>query len=287
MNPCSVISFKDTKQNTFKGLIFGKGNAKRIIILVHGLGGSAFSMLNVVEKLADKNTAILTFNNRGHDVISRLGTKRKGKLPYGGAAHEVFTDCVDDIDGAIRFAKKQGAREIYLAGHSTGCQKSIYWAAKKGKGVKGIILLAPVSDWAAGVAKHGKVKVARAAKHARALVARGKKHELLPEKVWPEILDAQRFLSLYTPDSVEETFSYAQPIKNPTLLKKVSKPILVLWAGKDEYNRIPAKDITAWFSSHLSPKSQLRIIKGANHGFKKSEIEVARCIRGWLHSIHH
>ena len=30
-----------------------------------------------------------------------------------GEAHEVFTDCVDDIQGAVNLAKQKGAKEIY------------------------------------------------------------------------------------------------------------------------------------------------------------------------------
>src|SRR3989344_5183299 len=173
--------------------------ARRAVVWVHGLGSSMFSKLEITRLIADKETAVLMFNNRGHDKISPLvvaGTKWR----KAGSAHEKFTDCVDDIEGAIKFAKKAGAKSIYLAGHSTGCQKSTYWANKKGKGVKGIILLAPISDYAATVMLDSKEKIARALGVARRLVARGKKHELLPENVWGWSLlaDAQRFISLYS-----------------------------------------------------------------------------------------
>ena len=113
-------------------------------------------------------------------------------------------------------------KEIYLAGHSTGCQKSVYYAIKKAdRAVKGLILLAPISDYAAERMRNTKGTLLRATTVAQKLVKAGKKHDLLPKNVWHGVIDAQRFLSLYTPTSAEEIFSYAQPKKNPSVLKKV------------------------------------------------------------------
>ena len=156
MTPAHVVEIITPKRFVLNGLWFGpysakatKGTAKkpkRVIVWMHGLGSSVFSKLGIIELLARGDTAVLAFNNRGHDVVSK--SARGKKYIIAGAAHEVFTDCVDDIQGAINFVKKQGVRDIYLVGHSTGCQKSIYWAhKKKGKGIKGIILLAPLSDY--------------------------------------------------------------------------------------------------------------------------------------------
>lgn len=267
------------------GLWHGPEKPRRVIVWVHGLGSSAFSIFNLVEKLVDGETAVLTFNNRGHDVVSRISrkTRKKRKVEYGGAAHEVFTDCVDDINGAIRFVRKLGVKETYLAGHSTGCQKSIYWAAKGGKGVRGIILLAPVSDSAAGISKYGTKKIARAMQSARTLIARGKKHQLLPDDVWPELLDAQRFLSLYSTNSVEEIFPYAQKGKQPSLLQKIKVPILTLWAEKDEYSNRAAKEVANWFTEHIrAKKSEVHAIRRAGHSFKGQEKETVQCIRSFL-----
>src|SRR3989338_10849106 len=134
MRECRVAEIVTPKRVLLNGLWFGAKRPNRVIIWVHGLGSSVFSKLGIVEKLVDKNTAVISFNNRGHDKVSRIarvGEKRIGKTILGGGAHEVFTDCVDDIQGAINFVRRAGVKNIYLAGHSTGCQKSIYWAGKK------------------------------------------------------------------------------------------------------------------------------------------------------------
>ena len=285
MTPCHVVGIVTPKRFFLRGLWFGPKRPKRVIIWVHGLGSSMFSKLSIVEKLVDPKTAVLVFNNRGHDKVSRLARadeKKIGKTHLAGAAHEVFTDCVDDIQGAVNFAKRQGAKETFLIGHSTGCQKSIYWASKKkDRAVKGIILLGPVSDWSTEMKLQGKRKLARAEGVARALLKRGKKHELLPPGVWHEILDAQRFLSLYTPDSIEEIFPYAQRKKNPRVLKSVRRPILVLWAEKDEFSDRPAEKAVAWFEKHLQ-KGKTVIIPRTGHLFRGAEKQVAGTIRRWM-----
>jgi len=241
-------------------------------------------MQSLATRLVDGKTAVLMFNNRGHDKVSRIahvGERLTRKTHLGGAAHEVFTDSVDDMQGAINFAKRQGAKEIFLVGHSTGCQKSIYWASrKKSRGVKGIVLLGPVSDWSAETKLKGKIKIARAEGVARALLKRGRKHELLPPGVWHEVLDAQRFLSLYTPESVEEIFTYAQPKKNPRVLRAVRVPVLVLWAEKEEFSDRPAKDAVAWFSRHLRKGTAL-VVPRTGHLFRGAETRVVRTIRQW------
>ena len=286
MSVCETIEIVTPKKILLNGLWFGSAKPKRAIIWVHGLGSSAFSKLDIVQKLVDKNTAVVTFNNRGHDKISRIalaGEKKIERMIFGGSAHEVFTDCVDDIQGAVNFVRGAGIKNIYLAGHSTGCQKSVYWASRKGNsGVKGIILLAPISDYSAEMHLKGKGKIVRADKAARALVSRGKKHRLLPENLWPEHIDAQRFLSLYTPDSVEEIFTYAQPKKTPRIFRAVKLPILAIFAGADEYGDRPAKDIATWFEMNADARLETFVVSRATHSFRGREVQVASVIKKWI-----
>ena len=287
MTPCHVLEFVTPKKLALHGLWFGPKRPKRVIIYIHGLAASAFQR-DLAEHWVDTYTAVITFSNRGHDKITkvrRLDNSKKGyhSVP-AGESHEIFTDCVDDIEGAVRFARKQGVREIYLAGHSTGCQKSVYYASRKpNRAVRGLILLAPISDYSSTLWQYGKRKVARATAVARALVRKGRKRELLPHAVWQDVLDAQRFLSLYTPESAEEVFSYARPERQPRTLKKVRVPMLVLMAGKDEHGDLPATEIAKWFARHV-PKGRVHtgVIPNVLHGFRGGEKKVASLVRRFI-----
>lgn len=287
MTQCHIVDFKTPQGYLLRGLWFGPKKPKSVVVWVHGLGGSVFSMHNVIQRVAQSQTAVLTFNNRGHDLVSQISKKTRGKKKriLAGAAHEVFTDCVDDIQGAVNFARKQGVKNMYLAGHSTGCQKSIYWGSKTGcRGVKGIILLAPVSDHAAALAADRNGKLARLIKVARGLVKAGKKHTPMPASILNDgsQCDAQRFLSLNTPDSVETIFPYEQKSKHPRALQAVKNPILVLWAGDDEYADRPAKDIAAWFEMHTPQLQKIVIMPRAKHSFKGAEGKVVKEIREFI-----
>lgn len=285
MTKCNVVEIVTPKKFVLNGLWFGSRRSKNGVIWVHGLGGSAFSKLKIAGLLADKNTAVITFSNRGHDKVASIVRDKGRKSALGGAAHEVFTECVDDIQGAINFARKAGVKNVYIAGHSTGCQKSVFWASRKngGKSVKGIILLAPMSDYSAEVMLRGKRKIARATEVARALLKRGKRHELLPASAWHEPIDAQRFLSLLTGDSAEEIFTYSQPNKNPRILKSVRVPLFVLLAGKDEYGDRSAKKISGWFEENINARElDTRIIKKVLHSFFGAEKVVAIEIQKWI-----
>ncbi len=291
MRPNFHVEIVTPKKVLLQGLWFGPEKASRVIVWVHGLGGSAFSMARVIDAIVDPETAILAFNNRGHDVVSSLKrvalkTAKKSKRVLSGAAHERFVDCIDDIEGALQCAKRIGAKDIFLAGHSTGCQKSIYWASKSaGRGVRGIILLAPVNDYAGALAWHGKKKVLRATQFAQKMVTRGKALELLPSHIWSEEPDdAERFLSLYTPESVENIFPYNES-RAPKTLRKVRKPVIVLWAEKDEYADRPAAQVTAWFARHVRNWRDITVVKDVKHSFKGGEDVVARHVRSFMNEV--
>ena len=282
MTPAHLVEIVTPKKYLLNGLWLGSKRPKRAIVWVHGLGSSMFSKLKIANNLLDKDTAVLVFNNRGHDKVASVRTT-KGVYIKAGAAHEIFTDCVDDIQGAINFARKQGAKEIFLAGHSTGSQKTAYWASKRGQSVRGIVLLGSISDFATNPKYYDKRKMRRAEKIARVYMRQGKKHELLPESAWswPWIADAQRFLSLYSGDSSEEIFTYWDPIRNPRTLKSVRIPVLVLPAAKEEFADRPAKEIAAWFSKHLR-KGKVVIVPRVKHSFRGGEKVVAREIRRFI-----
>ncbi len=288
LKPCFLVDIVTPKRYKLNGLWFGHTKPKRVIIFIHGLSGSAF-WVSLAEALIDKDTAVVTFSNRGHNKVAKLYREDNTKKGYhsvtAGQAHEVFTDCVDDIQGVINFVRGAGVRDIYLAGHSTGCQKAVYYASRKGnqKNIKGLILLAPLSDYAGAVKSDTGDRLARATKVARDLVKRGKRHDLLPASVSQGPIDAQRFLSLYTPDSAEEIFTYAQPKKNPRVFKSVELPMLVFFAGDDEYGDRPAEDIAEWFKSHTNSKRySAHIIPDSLHGFRGKEKRVAKLVRSWI-----
>lgn len=287
MHQCTVVSFITPNNYELHGLWFGSQKAKTGFIFVHGLSGSAFKYHDILSPLLDETTMALYFNNRGHDKIAYI----RKYLPESsshtaellGEVHEVFTDCVDDIQGAIDLLKQNGVTSIYLVGHSTGCQKSIYYLSKNDNAdVSGVVLICPISDYSFALANESPETLRAAVNVAKKLVALGKPHELMPLDISPDLLDAQRFLSLHTPDSEEEIFTYAQPNKIPATLQKVSTPTLVIFAQLDEYADRPANELGEWFKQVSRADPKIAIIKAVGHDLKGQEAEASKVIGDWV-----
>jgi acetyl esterase/lipase len=280
------IEFLTPNQIQLRGYTLKSTRTKTWYIFIHGLGGSMLSMRNLAEELVDSISSILLFNNRGHDIISRIKKVDKRQASgyssfYGGAAHEIFTDCVDDIQGAVDYVKSQGANEIILVGHSTGSQKAIYYLSQKGKqkDVSHVVLLSPLSDFAGILNRLGLKEYEMILKIAKALVDQGSPHVLLPSSIWSEPIDAQRFLSLYTPVSDEDIFSYPTPDKD-TILSTISTPLTIILGEKDEFADRPISEIKEWFDTkQQSIKYNSKIFSSGTHGFEEIEKSVATFIQ--------
>jgi alpha-beta hydrolase superfamily lysophospholipase len=287
--PCRHVQIITPKRYVLDGLWFGPERPKTAVVFVHGLGANAFAHHNYLLPLANRDTAVLFFSNRGHDGIAGIkkikSSAKKGYVwEQAGVAHEVFSDCLDDLQGAVDLVRKRGARHIFLVGHSTGCQKIVYYLSRRGrqKLVSGVVLLCPISDYASATHQDER-KRRRAERAARRLVRSKKPHELLPAHLWRGPIDAQRFLSLYTLNSKEEIFTYAQWGKTPHALRKLRSSLIVILAGDDEYRDRPAEQIAAWFRANLrSRPTDIQIISGASHSFTGKEESVTRSIRRWI-----
>jgi alpha-beta hydrolase superfamily lysophospholipase len=290
---CKIAKIITPNKFLLNGLWFGPENSKRTIIFIHGLTGSAFSTFKIVSKFISKDTSVLTFSNRGSSKISKVkrldNRKKKGSKSFiAGEAHEIFTDCVDDIQGAINLVNTLGIKEVFLMGHSTGCQKSIYYLSQRGnqKKIKGVILLSPLSDYADFVKNIDKKLAEKLQGIAQDLINKNTPHQLMPIDLWPEIHDAQRFLSLYTPNSAEEIFCYAQKGKKPTTFRKVQIPMLVILGEKDNYRDRPISRIVNWFKKMTRAKNMtIEVVKNATHGFERHEIGVSKIVSLWISAL--
>lgn len=278
-----VIQIKTPRNYLLDGLLFGKKTAHTAYIFIHGLGGNLFSLTELASSLVTSTSSVIVFNNRGFGTINRVRLidqrrKRGYRSITAGSSYEVFSDCVDDIDGAVSWAKKAGAKRIVLVGHSTGCQKSVYYLKKRPKSlVSGAVLLAPMSDLADMVRETPKPEYRRLITSAKKMIESGQAFSLMPGS----LMTAQRFLSLFSPESEEEIFSYAS-LKKPTVLQAVRKPLLVILAGSDEHRDRPIRDIATWFKETLSNrKVSVEVVKGAPHNFMGHTAKLKELIMNW------
>ena len=267
-----------------------KASAGKAILWMHGLGSTFYGNVALFEAFSNAcekhGFGFASFNNRGHDGITGLkkidSESEKGYSRLtGGAGTEVFEECVYDIDAGVAFLVQQGFENVIVAGHSTGANKACFYGAKtQNSRVAGIILLSPLSDrlnpegkppwWVVTVAK--------------ALIAIGKGDMLIPVSHFPGT--PKRLLSLVSPGSFEDTFDYGDAEPKMTAFSRITRPLLVVFAGNDELADRPMTKIKAVFDTHaLSALYQSIIIPGAFHSFNGQEKEVVSAILRWVREI--
>ncbi|MBV2355109.1 alpha/beta hydrolase [Streptomyces sp. J2-1] len=122
---------------------FLPGGRDTWLIAVHGLGATREHSMNLMEFLHRKGVPVLAPAHRGD-----LGAPPRPD----GISHLGETEW-RDVDAAMRYAVRYGARRLVLLGWSTGATMCLRAAAKSPvrDRVAGLVLDSPVLDWQATV----------------------------------------------------------------------------------------------------------------------------------------
>lgn len=282
--PVALLSARTRDGVILDGLaVEPRGRRHTALVWVHGLGSTFSSgqpLVGVLSgRLARAGIGYLKLNTRGHDTVARHG----GRL--AGAAFERFGESVADIRAMIELASACGYRRVVLAGHSTGANKVLHYAARvRDRRVAGLILLGPVADVAGERARIGRRELERRVAAAERL-ARRDPAALVP-RAWG-FWGARRYLSLYRPGGAEDVFPYYRPAARWAALGKVRVPLAVIIGGRDEYlDRRPSQLIAAFALNAPRARSFSGIVvAGARHGFREHEAALAREIVRWVRRV--
>ena len=274
-----------------QGIYFSpKKKGKTAFLWIHGLTDNFYGDLKLMEELSTycerEGWGLASFNNRGHDIITSISkldpSTAKGKTAVTiGSAYEKFSNCILDIDAGITFLTKQGFSKVVIAGISTGANKVCYYeGTKHDPRVIGVILASPISDPSVKMKELGKSYDAVIKK-----VKRIKGGVLIESYDWmPQT--ASRFLSLNDTGGDEDTFPYYDKNIRPQALSKVTKPLMVIMGGSDEWADRPVRDIVSWFT-RTCRNQQLTsaIIPGAYHSYGGKEKEFVSQVVDWTKSL--
>jgi pimeloyl-ACP methyl ester carboxylesterase len=255
------------------------------LIWVHGLGSVFSSGQPLIRELSTRLNAArigyFKFNNRGHDVVAR-----RGKI-LAGAAFERFGQSVEDIRTMVAFARGRGYARVILAGHSTGANKVLHYAARaRDRRVAGIILLGPISDVAAELKRIGERELQRRVATAER-IARRDPQALVP-RAWG-FWSARRYLSLYRAGGDEDVFPYYRPGARWTALRSVRVPVAAIVGSRDEYLDRPAHEVIEALHRNASRARSFTglVVPAARHGFQNRERELADLIVRWIRAPRH
>lgn len=298
---CSIEKIITKDGLELNGIFFNpRKRKKKALLYIHGLSGNFYNPYNTLNTFAKKfdkfGFGLACFNNRGHDTVAELRKQdRRKKRGYKwltfGAAFEKFEDCIFDIEAGVEFLKAKGFSAVIIAGISTGANKvAFYFSKSHSQYAKAVILLSPVCDrlvFKKDLGKDFKKKFTILLKKVRKMVSLGKGNELMPKIKNEFPFSANRFLSLYTKESNEDTFPYDMPKAKFRALSKIKEPLLVVFGDKDKYlGRKPELIIKIFKEkSKKAKKFDSAIIKGASHSYEGKERELAKLITNWISKI--
>lgn len=280
----SLVSVRTRDGVVLDGVIAGpRGRRSTALIWVHGLGSTFSSGQPLIRALSARLNAAgigyLKLDNRGHHTVARSGKR------LVGAAFERFGESVLDIRATIALAVRSGYRRVILAGHSTGANKVLHYAARvRDRRVIGLVLVGPISDVAGERKRVGRPELERRVARAERLVRRD------PEALVPRrfgFYSARRFISLYRPGETEDVFPYYRRDAGWAALRRVRVPVAAIVGGRDEYLDRRAAELIAVFERNArgAPSFTGVVVPGALHGFRRHEGVLAREIVGWTRRL--
>ncbi len=282
--PVSLVNVRTRDGVVLDGVIAEpRGRRNVALIWVHGLGSAFSSGQPLIRELSRRLNAAgigyLKLNTRGHDTVARAGKR------LAGAAFEPFGRSVEDVRAMIVLAARSGYGKVILAGHSTGANKVLHYAARtRDRRVIGLILLGPISDVAGERKRIGRRELGRRVATAER-IARRDPTALVPRPFG--FYSARRFISLYRPGEAEDVFPYYRPGARWAALRRVRVPVAAIVGSRDEYLDRRPSEVIAAFERNATRAASFTgiIIPGALHGFRKHEGVLAREIVRWARRV--
>lgn len=291
MNKYSLEEITSTDKRIHQGLYFEPTKKSiKAILWVPGLSSTFYNnvaLLNAMATLCDtQGIGLASFNNRGHDLIAGIQTVDP-TIPgghghaKGGAGYEIFEESIFDIDAGITFLISKGYKKIFLLGHSSGANKACFYAGKTPDSrVGGVILASPLSDRLDTSLSQDAVK--KNLQTMKRLIDEGKGDDLIDGYFFFP-MTPKRYISLFTPGSLEDTFDYGDEKPKLTQFSKIVHPLLVLMGAGDEYLDRPARKVTDVYDAYAtSERYTSAIIPNALHSYDGQETEFAQIVVDWV-----
>jgi len=287
---CELVKFEATDGVELPGLLYEPDRrTRRAAVFLHGTGGASIFDSNRTNRLAREFTsrgiAWLPFNNRGAHLVRWLrGTKRPKR---GGMAYELIRECVRDIDGAARFLRSRGYRELYLIGHSTGANKiAIYDHFRRRNPYRKYVLLAGGDDTGMFYRDLGPARFRRTLERARTK----RDDELVPPSITPLMLSWRSLYDMMNPDGHYNVFPFLELMRGVRLSRRkrfryvsaIRKPSLYVYGDSDEFSYGDVPGCVAVLSEHVGANAEIVVMEDANHGFSGREEELGALVGEWL-----
>lgn len=247
---------------------------ENVFLFIHGTASNFYCedfIKAVTGKLVNQNIAVLSVNNRGAGIGETWQNS--------GAAVEHFEDCVIDIDAWIKYALDTGYKNVFLAGHSLGSEKVVYYMNEGTltMHVKSVMLLGFADSYGYHYSKLND-KAEELMTEAHELVRNNKAQQYLTS-TWlahanalPQ--SAESYINFFSPNS---ELSKAFPIrqgKDLTYYQRIKVPIFAAISDGKEFTVIPTDAAIKLLQSE-NPNAKVYKINNCEHSFQGKESELA------------
>ena len=276
----SLCEFTSTDHYKLVGFL-NNIKSKTALIHLHGMGSFFWKGDLVYEACNKAEIGCFLINNRGSVPLLKLKSSidEKDKF-WAGTGLEIFEDCIKDIDGAIDFLKQKGYEKFIICGHSSGSQKSLYYAlnSKKQEEILGFVFLAPGDDFNLLRDKY--------VENFSEVFEKAKRR--YDERIIFGIegigyFSPKRFYDLVKEDSIEgNLFNYKKELSH---IKKVEKPILAVFGKDEEHALIPPKEMLDKIENNFTNKSSKTELISGDHSFRGGEEELKETLYNWIKKI--
>jgi len=291
-----LLTFSTKDKLNLPGLLYEPNRkTKKVALYLHGNGtSSVFYNSNehnaTANELTKRGISYFPFNNRGAQLIK--GFKVNKKRVLYGTAYECIRECVLDIDAAVACLKREGYREFYLIGASTGANKICVYDhyKKKRNPISKYILLAGGDDMGLYYDALGRQKFLQALRVSRQY---SRSKTLAPQSMTPFFpLSLMSLYDTINPDGDYNVFPFNEHYNDLNLSRRrlfryfsdLKKETLVIYGENDEYCIQTGKDALEKLKEHagLGASYTFKLIRGADHGFTGKEDTLSRAVANWL-----
>ena len=265
------LVFFPTEDNLKTSGFLMPARGKDVVLFVHGMGGNFYKdgFLKGARELVKRGVAFFSFNTRGAEIVKDF-RDINGEHHMLGTAFEIFEDTVKDISAAITYLTHIGYENFHLLGHSTGCQKILFYQySTQDERVKSLIHVSPAEDYEIWKNELGE-NFERVVAIAKDMLNKGEGNRIiipLYERTG-ELWSARRFLSFADKSNMEaRMFDY----ENLSIFSQIRTPTLIFLGKDDQYF---LKDLE-WYKEKLErsyngKKIKIEIIPGDHsfHGYE-------------------
>lgn len=125
-----ILRIRTQRGLELKGAIFDGGSRENVLIMLSGICSNVFQndLLSATGELLSKN-GITCIIAHAMDSFSCMAYSdfSTGKQKYTGVVFDDFSFVYEDVESYVKYAKKEGYKNIILAGHSLGSNKIIHY----------------------------------------------------------------------------------------------------------------------------------------------------------------